>query len=80
MADYFVVTAVNDDNIESTISEEAEGEPSPSAGPPNFLFIITDDQDTDTIGAYRNSNWDARYITRRDLLNPFVINDLTTGL
>ncbi|WP_338688270.1 sulfatase-like hydrolase/transferase [Haloferula helveola] len=52
---YYVVTAVNIDAVESAPSDEASATPSVSASPPNFLFIITDDQDTFSVGAYRRS-------------------------
>lgn len=49
---YYVVTAVNLSDIESTSSNEASGKPTLR---PNFLFIITDDQDTYSVGAYRRT-------------------------
>ncbi|MEP4077316.1 sulfatase-like hydrolase/transferase [Haloferula sp.] len=52
---YYVIIAVNIDNDESPPSDEVSGTPSMSAEPPNFLFIITDDQDTYSINAYRNT-------------------------
>lgn len=51
---YYVISAFNTDNIESPISSEASATPSVNATPPNFVFIITDDQDFYSIGAYRN--------------------------
>lgn len=50
---YYVVTAVNSLNAESAPSEEKQATPAFTATPPNFLFIITDDQDTYSVGAYR---------------------------
>lgn len=51
---FYVIVAVNTDNIEST-STELSLVPSLNAEPPNFLFIIADDMDTYTINAYRES-------------------------
>ena len=51
---YYVVTAVNSDGLESDNSNEDSATPAEGIVPPNFLFIITDDQDTYSIGAYRN--------------------------
>ncbi len=52
---YYVVSAVNIDLVESANSDETEGTPSPMPAPPNFVFIITDDQDTYSINAYRTT-------------------------
>jgi len=52
---YYVVTTVNIDDVESAPSIEVSGTPEPTAEPPNFLFVITDDQDIYTIGAYRRT-------------------------
>jgi arylsulfatase A-like enzyme len=46
---------VNVDGVVSAAGDERQATPSPSAAPPNFLFIITDDQDTYSIRAYRRS-------------------------
>ena len=51
---YYVVTAVNSDNAVSANSSETSDTPSANITPPNFIFIITDDQDIYSIGAYRN--------------------------
>ena len=52
---YYVVTTVNNDGVESVASSEVSGTPSASSGePPNFLFIIVDDQATYSVNAYRN--------------------------
>ncbi|MGJ8642232.1 MAG: sulfatase-like hydrolase/transferase [Luteolibacter sp.] len=54
---YYIVTAKNAIEEESAPSNEVEGTPTatPPPAPPNFIFIITDDQDTYSVGAYRNS-------------------------
>ena len=52
---YYVVSAVNSEGAESALSMEAQATPQPVREPPNFLFIITDDQDTYSIGAYRRT-------------------------
>ncbi|MFP6897976.1 MAG: sulfatase-like hydrolase/transferase [Roseibacillus sp.] len=52
---YYVITTVNVALAESAPSAGEQGTPSPSAIPPNFLFIVTDDQDTYSVGAYRSS-------------------------
>lgn len=52
---YYVVTAVNSSNQESLPSNEDSGTPSAPSVPPNFLFILTDDQDTYSVGAYRRT-------------------------
>lgn len=52
---YYTVTSVNADNLESTSSTEVNGVPLFIPEPPNFLFIITDDMDTYSLNAYRNS-------------------------
>jgi choline-sulfatase len=52
---HYVITAVNTDLVESPPSAEQSGTPAVPSTPPNFLFIITDDQDTYSIGAYRRS-------------------------
>lgn len=54
---FYVVTAVNIIGRESPRSNEAQataGSEAPPA-PPNFIFIITDDQDTHAVGAYRRA-------------------------
>ena len=51
---FYVVTAVNSDGVESANSNEDSATPEEGVVPPNFVFIITDDQDTYSIGAYRN--------------------------
>ena len=52
---YYVITAVNENNEESSQSAEQEGTPALVNEPPNFLFILADDMDIYTVGAYRNS-------------------------
>lgn len=52
---YYVVTAVNNIGQESGPSLEVAGTPESAPEPPNFLFIITDDQDTYSVGAYRRT-------------------------
>jgi hypothetical protein len=54
---YYVVTAVNSLGQESGPSNQAQATASSVATPtpPNFLFIITDDQDTHSVGAYRRA-------------------------
>ena len=52
---YYVVTAENLANETSSPSNEAFGTPAPAINRPNFVFIITDDQDTYSVGAYRRS-------------------------
>ena len=52
---FYVVTAVNIENAVSGQSNEASGQPSPTAEPPNFVFIIADDMDIYTVNAYRLS-------------------------
>ena len=50
---YYVVTAVNSDGLESAPSNEDSATPAAGVVPPNFVFIITDDQDIYSINAYR---------------------------
>jgi choline-sulfatase len=52
---YYVVTAVNSENAESTPSAEAQGTPAQVAQLPNFVFIIADDMGTYALNAYRLS-------------------------
>jgi len=52
---YYVLSAVNVDSAESAVSSEVSAVPYPAVAPPNFLFIITDDQDTYSVGAYRRT-------------------------
>lgn len=52
---YYVVTAVNVDDVESGPSTEQAVTPSVTAEPPNFLFIIADDMDTYAVNAYRET-------------------------
>ncbi|MDF7802000.1 sulfatase-like hydrolase/transferase [Pontiellaceae bacterium B1224] len=52
---YYVVTAVNVDDVESTPCAEQSATPSVDAVPPNFLFIIADDMDTYAVNAYRKT-------------------------
>ena len=52
---YYVITSVNVANEESANSTEVSETPSSSAQPPNFIFIITDDQDTYSVNAYRET-------------------------
>lgn len=52
---YYVVTAVNLDDVESAPCAEQSATPSVNAVPPNFLFIIADDMDTYTVNAYRQT-------------------------
>lgn len=52
---HYVVTAVNVSSLESAPSNEASGTPDAGVIPPNFLFILTDDQDTYSVGAYRRT-------------------------
>ena len=53
---YYVVTAVNSLSQESAPSSAAHGIPiaTGTSTPPNFIFILTDDQDTYAVSAYRN--------------------------
>ena len=51
---YYVVTAVNSNGEQSATSNEDSATPEQGITPPNFVFIITDDQDIYSIGAYRN--------------------------
>ncbi|MEX2605928.1 MAG: sulfatase-like hydrolase/transferase [Kiritimatiellia bacterium] len=50
---FYAVRAVNVNDEASSYGEEREGIPDPVPVPPNFVFIITDDQDTYSVGAYR---------------------------
>ena len=50
---FYVVTAVNSDGLESAPSNEDSATPAAGVVPPNFVFIITDDQDIYSINAYR---------------------------
>lgn len=52
---YYVVTAVNSLGQVSAPSTEVRGIPALTTAPPNFIFILTDDQDTYSVGAYRKS-------------------------
>ncbi|MDF7806469.1 sulfatase-like hydrolase/transferase [Pontiellaceae bacterium B12219] len=52
---YYVLTAVNTDDVESLPSIELSVTPSADAVPPNFLFIIADDMDTFSVNAYRKT-------------------------
>jgi choline-sulfatase len=49
---YYVVRAVNISGVESSDSNEAAGVPLVHVPSPNFVFIITDDQDADTLAVY----------------------------
>ena len=51
----YVVRAANVANEESSNSIEVAAAPASSAQPPNFVFIVTDDQDTYSINAYRKT-------------------------
>ncbi|MGE9270080.1 MAG: sulfatase-like hydrolase/transferase, partial [Verrucomicrobiales bacterium] len=55
IAYYYIVSAINVNGEESESSTEVSATPSVQSVPPNFLFIITDDQDTYSIGAYRET-------------------------
>ncbi|MDF7826667.1 sulfatase-like hydrolase/transferase [Pontiellaceae bacterium B12227] len=50
---YYVVTAVNADDLESAPCAEQSATPAAGAEAPNFLFIIADDMDTYAVNAYR---------------------------
>jgi len=52
---YYVVTAVNSDDVESAPCPPQSATPSATAEPPNFLFIIADDMDPYAVDAYRRS-------------------------
>ena len=52
---YYRLTSENVLGDESIPSDEVSGTPLPAGARPNFLFIITDDQDTYSIGAYRQT-------------------------
>jgi hypothetical protein len=52
---YYVVAAKNSLDQVSDDSDEASATPEIVPEPPNFLFIITDDQDTYSINAYRTT-------------------------
>jgi hypothetical protein len=52
---YYVVAAANTLGQISQNSAEAAATPQAGSAPPNFLFIITDDQNTYALGAYRRS-------------------------
>jgi choline-sulfatase len=52
---FYVVTAINTDDVESAPSAEMSATPSVSAEPPNFLFIIADDMDTFSVNRYRET-------------------------
>lgn len=67
---YYVVSAFNTEGMESALSAEAGGTPQVVAEPPNFLFIITDDQDTYSVGAYRRTE----PAEPDDAGNPYVVD------